>query len=793
MAAALIAILAVAAWLRWEYMQRVSLHVDEFTTLWAARQTLAHGAPIMPSGVLYTRGLLASYVEAAAVALGGDSYAVGRLPSLLFGVATILVVYVAGARGWRRSVGLLAALGLALLPEAIVWSGRARFYSQLQFFVLLSLWAAWEAIGEQDADAAAGRRWRWPLLYALFFVLALFSQEQTALLFPSILLAMLIWRGGRWLLSAPMLVANAMILIALVARFAIEIAGQPGYFETIQATRPYVGWIFDLRGAWLTYAPLFVAPDRLPWTLAGLFAAAIALGAAVSSATQARSLRRPQEFHRSTLYYALLFAFVLAVLFLLVGTSWREARYLYLVQPLWLLLGAAGFVWLVEQYVPRRAQGWALAGTAVALAAWMLPAALRVPQQQVEGFDRVLAQVRDQLQPGDVVLSPQPPACALVLGRPCDAYAIQRGYEEFVIQRDGEWVDRWSGARLLDTAQQLRETIAAAPRTWFVTDAFRLSTRYDGDFLKAVFDQFDPAIAEQGVLALRADGLRATPELTTSGTVTPPVRFGPLALVGWAHGDPNPGRPFDVELEWVGAEKVDQQINTSVRIVDADGTVYAQEDGPPARGIIPTTLLFDTPLPDAKRLTIPEDLPIGRRYRIDVAAYALDADGNAVPLGETYPIDWFFMGSTQRPLTPDVGAWQNGLALLGAWAEQGEEPVLVGYTDAATSLAPGRDLTLHLTWAATESISQSLTAFVHLIGPDGSVIAQDDHLPEAGYYPTSRWRMTEPVDGKFVLPIPSNLAPGDYRLVTGWYDATTGARVPAASGEDAIPLATWAE
>ena len=57
-------ILAIAFWLRWRYIHEISLYVDEFTTLWAATRVQELGVPRMPSGVLYTRGLLNSYIEA---------------------------------------------------------------------------------------------------------------------------------------------------------------------------------------------------------------------------------------------------------------------------------------------------------------------------------------------------------------------------------------------------------------------------------------------------------------------------------------------------------------------------------------------------------------------------------------------------------------------------------------------------------------------------------------------------------------------------------------------------------
>ena len=133
---------AVALWLRWQYASTISPNVDEFTSLWVARRALETGTPIMPSGVLYPRGLLTTYLTALVMGLWGDSYAVGRLPSLFFGLASLVAIFALGRRAWNQRVGWLAVVGLALLPEAVVWSGRARFYAPLLFFVLLMLWAA---------------------------------------------------------------------------------------------------------------------------------------------------------------------------------------------------------------------------------------------------------------------------------------------------------------------------------------------------------------------------------------------------------------------------------------------------------------------------------------------------------------------------------------------------------------------------------------------------------------------------------------------------------------------------
>jgi len=763
----------MGGWLRWDYVQSVSLHVDEFTTLWAARQAQAHGAPWMPSGVLYTRGVLHTYLVAAFASLAGTSISAARMLSVIFGLLTIVASFGVGKRNWSTGVGLIAAAGLTLLPEAIVWSGRARFYSLLQLAVLLMLWAAWEWI-QSEPKQDSRKSWSWALVFTSLFAVALFSQEQTLLLYPSLIAAMVLWLGWRWLGSLRALTVNAICLMAIGIRYAIEILGQPGYFETIQSTRPYVGLVFDLRGAWDTYGPLFVAPERLPWTV-GCF---LALALALLSVRQSRRLRSLGQFHQSTLFYGLQLTFVLASVFLLVGTSWRETRYLYFVQPIWLLLGAAGWVALVG-HLTRQPRSRLMATTAagVILAVLMLPAALRVSDQQIEGYDVALSSVKEALLPGDAVLSPQPPACALTLDH-CDGYAIQRGFEEYVIEQDEQKVDRWTGSPLVASAEALEQVIRTHPRTWFVSDSFRLATRYEADYLAMIVDQFDTVLAEQGVLALRADGWRNLPTLDASREFSPALNYGPLSLIKVGRSEAQSGQPMQVRLTWAANQEIDEQINTSIRVLDHLGNVVAQEDGPPARGLIPTNLFFDTPLPDPKTLSLPADLPDGR-YRLEVAAYAV---AGTTPQGEPTVVDGFRLGP---PLAPPAGPpldaiWQGGLRGLAA---QG----------APASLAPGSTFEVTLAWLVSESIARDLTAFVHLVGPDGTIVAQDDHEPDGGTFPTHLWSEGEIVTDRFKLAVPDVLYNGDYQLVTGWYDTETGARLTTSNGLDTISLASWAE
>jgi 4-amino-4-deoxy-L-arabinose transferase-like glycosyltransferase len=89
----------------------------------------------------------------------------------------------------------------------------------------------------------------------------------------------------------------------------------------------------------------------------------------------------------------------------------------------------------------------------------------------------------------------------------------------------------------------------------------------------------------------------------------------------------------------------------------------------------------------------------------------------------------------------------------------------------------GDAITVTLGWQALDAPPTALTAFVHLLGPDGALVAQSDATPGGGYA-TTQWAPGEAVVDVHRLPLPPALAPGSYRLVAGLYDPVTGQRAP---------------
>jgi hypothetical protein len=77
------------------------------------------------------------------------------------------------------------------------------------------------------------------------------------------------------------------------------------------------------------------------------------------------------------------------------------------------------------------------------------------------------------------------------------------------------------------------------------------------------------------------------------------------------------------------------------------------------------------------------------------------------------------------------------------------------------------DVTLY--WLGLREMGENYKAFVHLLGPDGAVIAQHDGDPLGGYTPTSRWRPGEIIADRHLLTLPEDLPAGEYGLRTGLY------------------------
>jgi hypothetical protein len=84
---------------------------------------------------------------------------------------------------------------------------------------------------------------------------------------------------------------------------------------------------------------------------------------------------------------------------------------------------------------------------------------------------------------------------------------------------------------------------------------------------------------------------------------------------------------------------------------------------------------------------------------------------------------------------------------------------------------PGDQLRLTLYWKALADMDVPYSVFVHLLAPDSQVAAGHDGEPAGGTRPTTGWVPGEYITDPHDVSIPADLAPGEYVIEVGLYDA----------------------
>jgi 4-amino-4-deoxy-L-arabinose transferase-like glycosyltransferase len=115
---------------------------------------------------------------------------------------------------------------------------------------------------------------------------------------------------------------------------------------------------------------------------------------------------------------------------------------------------------------------------------------------------------------------------------------------------------------------------------------------------------------------------------------------------------------------------------------------------------------------------------------------------------------------------------------------------LRGYQLDRSSVVAGQDLQLKIFWQTDAPLKDDFTIFTQLLDSQGSLVAGWDAQPLGGYLPTSQWPATEIVTDLVQLPLPADLPPGEYTLITGMYLLETLERLTTPTGSDFITLTT---
>ena len=797
--------------LRLWYALQAEPFVDEPTTLLVARAIATSGLPTLPSGLFYGNDLPFSYLAGGVVALVGphllaDAQLLAlRLLSVAASVLTIGLVYLAGRRFFSPWAGFLAALLLALSPEAVLWGGRARAYALLGLLALSAACLYYAGLGSSGTRRAPLRRLGLALL-----VVATFVHPEAALLLPAMAVGALLINGRRWWQRPAHLAELLLAAVGVAARYGLQIAlarGWIGSFATVVGSRPPLGLPADLLLRLQSVRPFFFDLERLPWTLLALLALALAVRSLAAGRTEPAP--RPPAAGRATLFFSACLWSVPLGMLLLLGTSYQSPRYLTMLLPLFALLAGHGLALgldLLTRWRPLAGRHCALATlAAVLLLAGYLAPAVAAATYQEKGFRPAMAYVADHRQPRDQVATVAPAACRLVLDA-CDFFALGLDYEEFVYRdEEGRLVDRWLGSPLLRSAADLERALEGAlaqgRRLWLVVDEARLRRRFEADFAQAVWQKMELVNKTAGVMVFRSP--YGPPVEPAAARPLDAVFGGQVALVGyelgraatpgaeastspgWGEVVARPGEPLPLSLQWQAVALPEGDYTAFVHLIAADGGRVAQDDGPPLDGLQPSShWLPGETLRDRRPLELPADLAPGL-YRIEVGLYDPAAGGDRLTVsashgtlpGQALILDYVrVLAGDEAPPTP---ADRREVLLSG----EGDEIRLLGYTLPSGQAQAGGSLDLSLYWQPVGRPAVDYTVLLHLLDTGGEIWGQGDGPPLGGFYPTGFWDPGEVVADRHTVSIRADAPPGTYRLATGLYQLSTGRRLSGEGGD----------
>jgi hypothetical protein len=330
-----------------------------------------------------------------------------------------------------------------------------------------------------------------------------------------------------------------------------------------------------------------------------------------------------------------------------------------------------------------------------------------------------------------------------------------------------------------------------------------------GDY-RAVLTSFDKKTPQVPLTAYHPDGAALGPALDLGGVrvgrpskpigptdVSTGTRFdsplGPLVLVGadLDRQEAAPGDPAMVTLFWhipeaeqtAPAGDTLPDLSARLALLDTTGAEAMAWDLPPVRADWPTTLWQ------------PGDLWRGQ--------HVLRLPGALQSGDYTWQLQLTDPQQPQSPL-PDatvvLGAlrinapernWQAPPLQLPLDADLGGQVTLLGanlkpVTASSGVLKPSDTLTVTLVWQGQVEMDTSYRVFLHLLGPDGSLLVQSDGEPADWTRPTTGWAPGEVVLDQRVLTVPDDAPPGQYTLTTGLYQASTGDRLTLSDRSTAI-------
>jgi 4-amino-4-deoxy-L-arabinose transferase-like glycosyltransferase len=760
----LLAILLLAFALRMVRLGDLRMWGDEGFSVYSGQRGLYaitfEGKDVDPHPPLYYY-LLHFYLP-----LAGFSELAVRYFSVLFGMATVALMFTVGKKMYDARVGVVAAAFTAIAPFAVHYSQEVRMYALVIFLSALTVYL-FVQLFERDASTfhasrftqnakrntqyairnthyisrfLLGSRVLW-LAFALVMLLIQYTQYQAAFLFVAQGLFLLPFLKKRFAFAARWsAVACVVVVLFLPWLFLHSASAFSDVKDVAGDTVPMDAATFLARGfAALTMGPTLPPANALPF--AALFLALVVVGLLIALATRAAKandwllvllvavpmLSLYPLYVAAPLYRGRLFALALVPLVLLIARSVmliaQRARWLGI--P----IGAAivvGSVVGLNHYYFRYSRYSAV----------------------VEDYLPAIRAIEERAQPGDVVLF--------------HAY-----------WHEGYFWSHYRGApieyRALEKQEDLEYAVAKPRNVWAIVQAL---PHHDAETWLA---QHAFPLGEEKFGQMRVLSYRAGPPARGERFSTPVAFNNGIALLGYHMNDAplESGRGIaTVQLDWQAARKIADDFVVGVRLTNPRGDViWAQADSQPASDTLPTSQWqADQVIQDNHVLAIPAGTPPGE-YAVQIVLYDSKSGIAAnIVAPENLRAQSLMLGTVvvrrgERLLAPTIP---------NAFDAQWNEIALVGFSRGADEIAPGDALPLTLYWQAREKPARDYLAAIQVVDSSGAVRADARYRPASATFPTRAWDAGETWLDKIMLPVDAEAASGDAFVRIGLVDEATG-------------------
>ncbi|MBS3751866.1 MAG: glycosyltransferase family 39 protein [Anaerolineales bacterium] len=169
-----------------------------------------------------------------------------RLFSVVFGLASVLVIYLVGTELFSKKVGYTAAGLMAVAPFHVHYSQEIRMYSMLGFFLLLATYSMLKAISKE--------KWFWWVSFALSSTLAQYTHNLAIIYLVLLALSPLFFRKKKFLIHT--FVASLGSLLLYIPWLS-HLLSQFSKITNINWTeKPTIARIFTTLLSYISHLPI---------------------------------------------------------------------------------------------------------------------------------------------------------------------------------------------------------------------------------------------------------------------------------------------------------------------------------------------------------------------------------------------------------------------------------------------------------------------------------------------------------------------------------------------------------